>query len=107
MILTGPRVSSSMLFYVHRDLTVVRACICYLMLILTSFSYNCNLFKHFFFFFFSSFFPELFCSLTFYVAGMFQSKFPFKNNKVVSYLIRDGEPRTSTLTCTQLLNSEL
>ena len=82
MILTGPLVSSSMLFYVHRDLTVVRACICYVMLILTSFSYNSNLFKQFFF---SFSFRELFCSLTFYIDGVFQSKFPVKNNKVVSY----------------------
>ena len=30
-------------------------------------------------------FPEQFCSLTCYIGGMFQSKFPFKDNKVLSY----------------------
>ena len=32
-------------------------------------------------------FPEQFCSFTCYIDGMFQSKFPFKENKVLFYLI--------------------
>ena len=66
--------------------TCKRACVhtCYLLLLLTcfvTFSYNCNLFKHIF----SFCFPEQFCSFTCYIDGMFQSKFPFKNNKVLSW----------------------
>ena len=30
-------------------------------------------------------FPEQFCSLTCYVDGMFESKFPFNDIKVLSY----------------------
>ena len=59
------------------------------MLLLTCFSNNCNLFKHFFL---SFCFPEQFCSFACYIDGMFQSKFSFKDNKVFSYLIyQQGE----------------
>ena len=31
------------------------------------------------------FFPEIFCSFTCYIDGTFQRKFPFKNNRILSY----------------------
>ena len=56
-----------------------------LMFLLTCFSYNCNLFIHFLlllFVFMNSF------VYSGYTDGMFQSKFPFKDSKVLPYLIR-------------------
>ena len=62
-----------------------RACVHYssYVFLLNWFSYNCNLFKHFSLFFC---FPDQFRSSTCYTDGMFQSKFSFKDNKVLSYL---------------------
>lgn len=57
----------------------VCVCACYLTLLLTCFSYSCNLFQHLFFSF-----PEHFCSFACYTDGMFQSKLPVMNNEVLS-----------------------
>ena len=53
-------------------------------------------------FFLSFCFPEQFGSLTCYTDGMFQSKFPFKDNKVLScihmiYGHRGGLPQSTVL----------
>ena len=61
----------------------VRMCmLCYELV----FSYNCNLFKYFLSFCLMlnyQTFKFEFYSFTFYVDGMFQSKFPSKDNKVL------------------------
>jgi len=63
-------------------------CICYLTLSLTGFSYSITIIC--LNPFFLSFFPEQFCSFTCYTDGMFQSKFSFKDNKVLFYLNLDS-----------------